>query len=61
MEPLVAKMSSEEDQHFDIPGEKTVSELLSIVENHYSKFLDINFLIKYLRARKIHKMLKIFY
>ena len=43
IEPLVAKMSSEEDQHFDIPGEKTVSELLSIVENHYSKFLDINF------------------
>ena len=43
IEPLVAKMSSEEDQHFDIAGEKTVSELLSIVENHYSKFLDINF------------------
>ena len=43
IEPLVAKMSSEEDQHFDIPGEKKVSELLSIVEDHYSKFLDINF------------------
>ena len=43
IEPLLAKMSSEEDQHFDIPGEKKVSELLSIVENHYSKFLDINF------------------
>jgi hypothetical protein len=43
IEPLVAKMSSEEDQHFDIPAEKTVSELLSIIENHYSKFIDINF------------------
>jgi len=43
IEPLVANMSSDEDQYFDIPAEKTVSDLLSIIESHYSKFLDINF------------------
>ena len=43
IDPLVAKMSSDEDQYFDIPGEKTVGALLDIIEKNYSNILNINF------------------
>ena len=43
IDSLVAKMSSDEDQYFDIPGEKTVGALLDIIEKNYSNILNINF------------------
>ena len=43
IEPLIAKMSSDEDQYFDIPGNKTVKELLDIIEKNYSNILNIDF------------------
>ena len=43
IDPLVAKMSSDEDRYFDIPGEKTVGALLDIIEKNYSNILNINF------------------
>ena len=41
--PLIEKMSSEEDLYFDIPGERLVSDLKSIIKNNYSNILDIDF------------------
>ena len=41
--PLVEKMSSEEDLHFDIPGERLVSDLIDIIQINYSNILDIDF------------------
>ena len=41
--PLVEKMSSEEDLHFDIPGERLVSDLIDIIQINYSSILDIDF------------------
>ena len=43
IDSLVAKMSSDEDRYFDIPGEKTVGALLDIIEKNYSNILNINF------------------
>ena len=43
IEPLVQKMSSDEDKYFNIPTERTVEELCKIVEKKYSNILDINF------------------
>jgi hypothetical protein len=43
VDPLVNKMSSEEDDHFNIPTNRTVSELKNILENKYSKILNIDF------------------
>jgi hypothetical protein len=43
VDPLVNKMSSEEDDHFNIPTNRTVSELKNILENKYSKILKIDF------------------
>ena len=43
IEPLIAKMSSDEDQYFDIPGNKTVKALLDIIEKNYSNILNIDF------------------
>ena len=42
-EPLVKKMSSEEEKYFNIPAERTVNELQAIIENKYSNILTINF------------------
>ena len=42
-EPLVKKMSSEEDKHFNIPTYRTVKELKLIIEKKYSNILLINF------------------
>ena len=41
--PLVNKMSSEEEKHFNIPTNRTVSELKTILENKYSRLLNIDF------------------
>ena len=46
VDPLINKMSSEEDKYFNIPTNRTVSELRSILENKYSKILKIDFLKK---------------
>ena len=41
--PLVNKMSSEEEKYFTIPTNRTVFELKEILENKYSKILNIDF------------------
>jgi hypothetical protein len=41
--PLTAKMSSEEDQYFNIPANRTVFELRNILENKYKQILKIDF------------------
>ena len=41
--PLIKEMSSEEDKYFNIPTERTVSELKTILENKYSEILKIDF------------------
>ena len=43
IDPLVNKMSSEEEKYFNIPTNRTVSELTTILENKYSKILKIDF------------------
>ena len=42
-EPLVKNMSSDEDKYFNIPTNRTVEELLNIIERKYQNILDINF------------------
>ena len=42
-EPLIKKMSSEEEKYFDIPTNRTVKELRTIVEKNYSNILSIDF------------------
>jgi hypothetical protein len=41
--PLINKMSSEEEKYFNIPTDRTVIELKNILEEKYSKILDIDF------------------
>ena len=41
--PLISQMSSEEEKYFNIPTNRTVSELKNILENKYSKILNIDF------------------
>ena len=41
--PLIKKMSSEEDKYFNIPTERTVLDLKTIVEEKYSEILKIDF------------------
>jgi hypothetical protein len=43
IDPLINKMSSEEDKYFNIPTDRTVSELREILEDKYSKILNIDF------------------
>ncbi len=43
VQPLVGKMSSEEEKYFNIPTERTVGDLKKILENKYSDILKINF------------------
>ena len=43
IDPLVTKMSSEEEKYFNIPTNRTVSELRFILEDKYSKILNIDF------------------
>jgi len=40
---LIHKMSSEEDQHFNIPINRTIEELRNILEKRYSEILKIDF------------------
>ena len=41
--PLINKMSSEEDRHFNIPVNRTIEELRNILEKNYSEILKIDF------------------
>ncbi|MDA9604377.1 hypothetical protein N9S39_01525 [Candidatus Pelagibacter sp.] len=41
--PLINKMSSEEEKYFNIPTNRTIEELKSILEEKYSKILNIDF------------------
>jgi hypothetical protein len=41
--PLINTMSSEEDKYFNIPTDRTVLELKVILEDKYSKILNIDF------------------
>ncbi len=43
IDPLIVKMSSEEEKYFNIPTNRTVIELKEILENKYSKILNIDF------------------
>ena len=42
-DPLVSQMSSEEDKYFTIPTNRTVKDLINIIEKKYSNILKINF------------------
>ena len=42
-EPLVSKMSSDEDKYFNIPTNRMVNELKTIIEKKYPNILEINF------------------
>ena len=44
--PLIQKMSSEEEKYFNIPTDRTVSDLKTILEEKYSEILKIDFLKK---------------
>jgi hypothetical protein len=43
IEPLIKKMSSEEEKYFNIQTDRTVGELKSIIEKKYTNILRINF------------------
>ncbi len=43
IEPLIKKMSSEEEKYFNIPTNRTVEELRNIIEKKYPNILTINF------------------
>ena len=43
VEPLIKEMSSEEEKYFNIPTERSVSELIDIIETKYPNILTINF------------------
>ncbi len=43
IDPLIKQMSSEEEKFFNIPGERTVKDLRSILEEKYSDILKIDF------------------
>ena len=42
-DPLIKKMSSDEEKYFNIPTSRTVKELRYIIEKKYSNILSINF------------------
>ncbi len=43
VEPFVGKMSSEEDDYFNIPVNRTIQELRHIIEKNYSEIIKIDF------------------
>ncbi len=43
IKPLITKMSSEEDEYFNIPVERTIKDLRNIIEQKYSEILKIDF------------------
>ncbi len=44
--PLINKMSAEEDEYFNIPCERTIEDLRNILERNYSEILKIDFVKK---------------
>ena len=42
--PLISQMSSDEEEHFNIPVDRTIEDLRNILENKYSEILKIDFL-----------------
>ena len=43
VDPLVSKMSSNEEKYFNIPVERTIEDLRNIIEKNYSEILKIDF------------------
>ena len=43
VKPLISQMSSEEDQYFNIPTERTIEDLKNIIKKRYPDILKINF------------------
>ncbi len=43
VKPLISKMSSDEDQYFTIPTDRTVEDLRIIIEKRYSEILKVDF------------------
>ena len=43
VQPLIKKMSSDEEKYFSIPTERKVGDLRNIIEKKYSNILNINF------------------
>ena len=41
--PLIKKMSSDEEKHFTIPTQKNIENLRNILENNYSEIIKIDF------------------
>jgi len=44
--PIISKMSSEEEKYFDIPTKRTIQDLRNILEKNYSDILKIDFSTK---------------
>ena len=42
--PLISQMSSDEEEYFNIPVDRTIEDLRNILENKYSEILKIDFL-----------------
>ena len=42
--PLISQMSSDEEEHFNIPVDRTIEDLRNILESKYSEILKIDFL-----------------
>ena len=38
VDPLVSKMSSDEEKYFNIPVERTIEDLRNIIEKNYSEY-----------------------
>ena len=43
VQPLIKEMSSDEEKHFNIPTERTIGDLINILEEKYSNILTIDF------------------
>ena len=43
IDPLVKQMSSNEENYFEIPGEKSTTDLKEIIKNSYSNIIEIDF------------------
>jgi hypothetical protein len=43
VQPLIKEMSSDEEKYFTIPTDRSVGDLLNILEKKYSNILDIDF------------------
>ena len=43
VDPLIQNMSSDEDLFFDIPGERSVVDLINIINKNYSNILNLDF------------------